>query len=99
MRAEPERAAPALVSTPAPASSPVSSQSRQCPARWAEPVQRPSAAGLVVAALIGAVAAGSWTLSTWLALDQPEAPGSVIAQASGPAAAESAPRAASPALD
>jgi hypothetical protein len=88
MRAEPERGAPAPV--------PTSSQSRQCPALWAERVQRPSAVGLVVAALVGAVAADSWTLSTWLALDRAEAPGGVFAQASGLAAVESPLRAASP---
>jgi hypothetical protein len=91
MRAEPERAAPAPL--------PTSYQSRHCPALWAERVQRPSAVGLVVAALVGAVAAGSWSLSTWLALDRPAAPPDVIAQASGLGAVAVAPRAASPALD
>ena len=36
-------------------------------ARWAEPTPVPSVLGLVVAAMIGATAAGSWTLSTWIA--------------------------------
>lgn len=46
----------------------LSAEAHRCRARWAEPVRRPSAVGLVVAALVGAVAAGSWTLSTWASL-------------------------------
>jgi hypothetical protein len=66
VRAQPER----TVGAPA--------EAQRCPARWAEPVPRPSALGLVVAALVGTLAAGSWTLSTWVTLGRAASPPDVI---------------------
>ena len=54
-------------------------------ALWAKPEPRPSVLGLVVAAIIGATAAGSWTLSAWLAAGpSAEPPGASAAGAGLP---------------
>jgi hypothetical protein len=52
---------------------------------WAEPTAGPSALGLVVAALIGATAAGSWSLSAWIAAGPVAGPpGAVEAEVASP---------------